>query len=58
MAVNDLEKKQGQRRRFLRRLYEVTGGHRFTHVSAHEIAADVGLTRQPTSRTTWRAGSR
>lgn len=43
-AVNDLEKKHEQRRRFLRMLYEETGGRRFTFAVATEIRDKLGLT--------------
>ena len=40
----DLEKKQDQRRRFLRGLYEATNGNRLAFVNAGEIGASLGLT--------------
>jgi hypothetical protein len=42
--VNDLEKKEEHRHRFLRMLYEATGGRRFTFAVATDIRDKLGLT--------------
>jgi hypothetical protein len=43
--VDDLETKQKQRRRFLRTLYQETGGRRLTSAVTTEIASKLGLTQ-------------
>jgi Abortive infection C-terminus len=48
----DLEKKQEQRRRFLRGLYEATNGERFKFVRASDVATSLRLTPDDTNNVT------
>jgi hypothetical protein len=50
--VNDLEKKQDQRRRFLRMLYDQTGGRRFTFVLATDLRTKLALNEEELTATT------
>jgi Abortive infection C-terminus len=51
-TMNDLEKKQEHRRRFLWMLYEETGGRRFTFAVATDIKDKLGLTDDEFTATT------
>ena len=50
--MNGLEKKQDQRRRFLRTLYDATGGRRLTFILAPDIGTKLGLTQEEYTSTT------
>jgi len=50
--MNGLEKKQDQRRRFLRALYDATGGRRLTFILAPDIGTKLGLTQEEYTSTT------